>query len=98
MDKTYSGSGAFAGAQTANTVQPSRIDSDIERVLSFISRVNSARDRVARQTSLLGYYNEQPVDGKASGTVAPISRNLSNALADLDRSIDALNGALCLFD
>lgn len=78
-------------------VKGSRIDSDVERILGMARSANSARDRLLKHSSALGYFQDN-ADAAGNGTVQSISNNLQSALNDLDRSIEGLHGALNLFD
>ena len=95
----YAQSGQIGTAnQAPNVVKGSRINSDVERILSMARVANSARDRIARHSAALGYF-EPPQSGNDSGAIVqPISNNLQSALGELDRALDGLHGALNLFD
>lgn len=88
----------LVGAQANADIRGSRINSDVERIISLIRSVNDARDRVNRHTSAMGYFSDAPTEGAKAGSVSPISNNMQTALADLDRALDGLHASLSLFD
>jgi hypothetical protein len=87
-----------ASQVSATEAKGSRINADVERVLLLTRGVHNARERVTRHATALGYFSDAPSNAGDAGKIAPISNNLQNALGDLDRAIDALHGALNLFD
>lgn len=90
--------GGYAESATSAAIKGSRINSDVERVLSLVRSVLDARDKVHRHTSALGYFSDTPQTVGDGGKVQPISSTMQNAIGDLDRAIDSLHGALALFE
>lgn len=93
--------GMYAGGASANTaaeVKGSRINSDVERILSLARKIDSADSRVMRHVRALGYDGPPTDSPEIGGKVSPISNSLQSALNDLERSVDSLNGSLNLFD
>lgn len=82
---------------SATEVRGSRINSDVERVIKLAYSINNARDNAIRHAAALGYFMNE-TSAEVGGKVQPISNNMQTALADLERAIDSLHGALNLFD
>lgn len=83
--------------QVGSNIKQSRLASDVERIITLIQSVNTARERVSHQTTTLGYFSDAPTTNKNTEP-SPIWPNLQNMLSELERSIDGLHGALNLFD
>jgi hypothetical protein len=75
----------------------SRINADVDRVLSLVKSVHEARARVQRHRHALGY-DAPPVGEASGGKIQPISNTMQSAITDLDRAIAALHDELSLFD
>lgn len=74
-----------------------RLDHDITRVKAMSISVIRIRDRIVDHARVLGYF-EPPPQNPATSAPTPVVTTLTDALAELDREIDHLSGALNLFD
>ena len=83
-----------AGQQGTDKI--SRIQADTSALLTMVQRLKACEARVARHAMSLGYFQATPETGNAKPT--PVSTTMVDALADMDRAIDSLSGALTLFD
>jgi hypothetical protein len=89
---------AYAENAPANpATKQSRINVDVDKVLSLVRSVKDARDRVQRHTSALGYFSDAPESAGEGGKVQPISNNLATGIADLERAVGSLHEALDIF-
>lgn len=86
-------------SNTAQAVKEkgSRINADVDRVLSLVKSVHEARARVQRHRQALGY-DAPPTGDGATGKIQPISSTMQSTIGDLERAIDGLHGELGLFD
>ncbi|KRQ11901.1 hypothetical protein AOQ73_05700 [Bradyrhizobium pachyrhizi] len=88
-------------AAPSNKIRPSsRIENDIEKVKLLTDIINNTTDRLVQHANSLGYFEPPKAETAASAGFAPrpVSINLADALADLDRAVNRNSGVLNLFD